>query len=368
MQRNEQMNTGYAGESIGETAANWLVVLKGSDLSPAMFNRWERWMAEPAHRQAFAEVQELWELMGELQPVHPSDAEVAADTYDSSTSVWAFEEKQKVVQLRQRRDRRVKVAWMSLAAVVSTVAIGLGISKIALSPPDHRTAGVTLYATEPAQHENVVLIDGSQIQMGARTAVTTNVTRENRLVVLDRGEALFQVAHDPKRPFRVLAGAGVITAVGTAFNVRRLDGTVVVTVTEGTVEVAPARTVNARSGAEFPHGQRVTRGESISYDAEGKLSDVRTVDPKMATAWRDGQLEYRSEPLNRVVQDVNRYSRTAVMIEDSAAGEILYSGTVFERDINDWLAALGKVFPELEVVHRDHDVLIRTRRAKNTTF
>ena len=365
MQRNEQMNTGYAKEAIGEAAAHWLVALKSPDLSPAMFNRWEKWVAVPAHRQAFDEAQELWKLMDELQPMQPSDAEVAADTYDASTPVWVFEEKQQSVRHRQRRERRFKAAWMSLAAAVGTVAVGLGIFKIAIGPIEHRSAGVTLYATEPAQHESVVLSDGSEIQMGARTAVTANVTRDNRLVVLDRGEALFQVAHDPKRPFRVLAGAGVITAVGTAFNVRRLDGMVVVTVTEGTVEVAPAKTVNARTGSEFPHGQRVTHGEAISYDAEGRLSDVRTVDPKMATAWRDGRLQYLREPLNRVVQDINRYSRTVVSIEDAATGDIVYSGTVFERDINDWLGALETAFPEIEVIHRDQDVLLRKRPDKS---
>jgi len=48
-----------------------------------------------------------------------------------------------------------------------------------------------------------------------------NFTRSRRSVILGRGEALFEVAHDSARPFVVIAGNGSITAVGTTFDVRK---------------------------------------------------------------------------------------------------------------------------------------------------
>jgi len=182
-----------------------------------------------------------------------------------------------------------------------------------------------------------------------------------RFVVVNRGEARFEIAHDPKRPFRVLAGAGVITAVGTVFNVRRLDNLVVVTVGEGIVEVAPASPMNARDGGDYARGKRVTRGQYITYDGDGRLSEVRSTNVELAMAWRTGQLRYDSEPLNRVVQDINRYSRQLISI-DTAAGDIVYSGTVFERDIDDWLEALERLFPEVQVTRPDNEhVVISTK-------
>jgi len=362
MQRKDQMNIRDSRASADEMAAYWLVALKNPDVAPAVFRRWEKWIAVPANRQAFDEAQQVWELMDEIPPPSwPSDAQVKADTYDGSTTIAAFDEQENA---KRRRRSQLKSAWFGLAAAVGVAAIGLGLVRMMSDSNEPPAERMTVFETEPAQHEKVALVDGSEIHLGARSSVTTNLTRGVRFVVMDRGEALFKVAHDPKRPFRVLAGAGVITAVGTAFNVRRLDDLVVVTVSEGTVEVAPASAVNARNGGDYPRGKRVTRGESITYDSEGNLSAVRKVDLGMTMSWRSGQLQYRSEPLNRVVQDINRYSRKSITIADTAAGEVLYSGTVFERDIEDWLAALDKAFPELVVSHPDpQHVVIRSRLA-----
>jgi transmembrane sensor len=220
--------------------------------------------------------------------------------------------------------------------------------------------------------------------------------------VLDRGEALFSVAPDPERPFEVNAGSGVITAVGTAFNVRRReDNEVVVTVTDGIVEIAPismeatapmsplaiptlslggeagsapgaarteeekAETANA-AGDERAAARRLVRGQQATYDAEGKIGAVRLVHTNVSTVWRDGRLKYQGEPLRHVIEDVNRYSRRKLVLEDPSAGTLLYSGTVFARDINDWIAGLERIYPEIEaVITDDGRVLIRTRDAQS---
>jgi len=338
-----------------EEAAYWLSALRDQP-SPALLNRWEKWLAVPANRQAFDQAQQIWELMDQITPSWPTDAEVKADTYDGSIPIAAVEER--FQEERHWRDHRF--AWIATAASVAVVVMSLARTITEFAIP--RPASVTVFETAAAQHEKVTLIDGSEIQMGARTAVTASVSRESRSIVIDRGEAFFNVAHDPKRPFRVLAGAGVITAVGTSFNVRRLDGAVVVTVSEGTVEVERVNAISARQVSTRTHGKKVSRGQSVSYDGDGNLGEIRRVDPDSAISWLDGHLLYENEPLSQVILDVNRYSVKQIVIADAAAGRILYSGTVFERDIADWLKALEKMFPEIEVIESQHDyVVIRSR-------
>jgi transmembrane sensor len=357
VQRKEHMNMRDAGMSIHDMAAYWMVTLKSPELPPAMLKRWEKWIAEPANRAAFDEAQQLWEIMDDVPPpAWPSDAEVARDTYDGSMSVEAFEE-------QRRRHRRYWTAGIGLAAVASMAAVALGVMGVLPGSVELPSERMTAFETAVSQHERVSLIDGSEIHMGGRTAVTTNLARKVRFVVVDRGEARFEVAHDPKRPFRVLAGAGVITAVGTAFNVRRLDNMVIVTVIEGTVDVAPASAVNAREGGDYSRGKRVTHGEYITYDGDGNLAEVRRLEPGASSDWRSGRLQYRSEPLNRVVQDINRYSKKTIVI-DTAAGDMIYSGTVFERDVDYWLDALDKVFPELQITHPDTEHVVIRQKGK----
>jgi transmembrane sensor len=214
----------------------------------------------------------------------------------------------------------------------------------------------------------VPLSDGSIIQLGARTSVSVTMSEHFRTVVLNSGEALFIVAHDTSRPFNVMAGNGTITAVGTAFNVRRReDDHVVVTVTEGTVRITPAATNakhvprDARQVSVSALPMRLERGHEVTYGADGTFSEERQAGDSSVT-WRYGRLNFRQEPLRNVIPDINRYSHRPIVLGDRAAGDLLFTGTVFERDVDEWIENLESVYPLLEVTVTDADnVLVRTR-------
>src|SRR5690606_34952861 len=98
-------------------------------------------------------------------------------------------------------------------------------------------AHTAAYQTERAEHKALVLPDGSTVRLGALTSISLNYTDEMRYLVLEGGEAFFEVARDQRRPFIVQTGAITVKAVGTAFNVRRAAERVSVTVSEGAVDV-----------------------------------------------------------------------------------------------------------------------------------
>ena len=257
--------------------------------------------------------------------------------------------------------------WLSVAtifAVAIIYGIAMQLSLFKDSPTDASTTSPIELSTEVAQHATSTLEDGTQLFLGAKTKVTFETAPTHRLVTMGSGEALFHIAHDANRPFRILAGGRVITALGGEFNVRALDSSVTVTVNAGTIEVNLASEVDAGSGVQLSPGQRVARGQSIIFDRSEAPGTVAFSMASNAAAWRDGQLSYESAPLREVIQDVNRYSMKTVAIEDGDIGELLFSGTIFERDIDDWLAALDQIFPDVEIVTVDERrVVIRRRRA-----
>lgn len=336
-----------------ENAIDWLVTLGKPDVPPLVRARLERWKEVPANRQAFDEDKRLWDALGTLpRPAWPSDAAAAADTYDGLTAVSVFDGEEFATQPK----RRTSPSWGGLAATVAVLIFGLTLGS--RDSVESRPTGMTSFATARGEHEKVVLPDFSQIQLGGETTVTIDFRGDMRFVDMRFGEALYTVAHDSSRPFRVYAGGAVITAVGTAFNVRRLDGVTVVAVTEGTVDVAPASAVSARNGGDRPLARRVRRGEMISYRTDGTLDEVCKADLRSTTAWISGRLTYTSEPLARVVQDINRYSKKSVTVTE-AAGAIQYSGTVFERDVRDWLEALPRLFSQVQLISpNDQQVII----------
>jgi transmembrane sensor len=343
------------------SAARWFVALQNAEVSPRLVRRWEAWNVDPDRRHAFDELVHLWRRLNDgARPLSPSPAELAEDDYDGSVSVAEWHELPKGLRgarrVFRRRLRLAAVAIGGVAAFVSIVVGGMALLSTYLNPL-RSFAPMSVYETQRAEHRHIVLGDGTRVDLGARSALTANITPYARTVVLDRGEALFYVARNADRPFRVIAGRGTITAVGTEFNVRRREeGSVVVTVTEGSVEVAPERHV-------LPDEiRRLDRGQQVGYDASGRLGKVLEADSTSALSWTEGRLRYAREPLHRVLADVNRYSRQTLILGDRAAGELLYSGTVFEADVEEWIVGLERIFPSLEVLATDAEhVLVRSR-------
>ncbi len=165
----------------------------------------------------------------------------------------------------------------------------------------------------------------------------------------------------------VLAGAGIITAVGTQFDVsRELDSgadRVTVVVKDGAVEVGPPRATEPRVDPMSPSTwtpARVKRGEGISYDTAGPKGHVTEVDVDTVAAWVEGRLEYNDAPLSVVIPRVSRYHEKPIVLADEAAGEIPFTGSVFAGQIDSWLHALQTVYP-VEIVESSDRIVIRSR-------
>lgn len=382
------MNTGNDTDEARaerlQAAAEWLLTLQDVRLTHEQFLRWEAWIEQsPLNQQAFDEMERLSRrtvaLNDELTDMPlPSRAETESDEYrgDMSVADWLQGESNGASEATYGYS---KSRWhgMAKAAAVAGVAIVLGVVAVTEIPDGASKRPVSTYETTTSEHREITLADGSVIDIGARSSLSVNYTSDRRAVVLEAGEALFTVAKNPDRPFVVIAGSGTITAIGTAFNVRRDAAHVVVTVTEGKVEVeqrdeSPGESAVLPTSDESPPeagSATVSVGERVAYDATG-MADVTATDPEMATSWLNGQLQFRAEPLKYVIKGVNRYSDKHVIIADKSVEDLVFTGTVFQDQADDWLKGLEAVFPvEVENVGRN-TVLVRARpqseiKAKN---
>jgi transmembrane sensor len=333
-------------------AAEWLIRLRDKEVAPQVIAEWERWLAaDPNHRRAFVQVQTLWEAMGQVEALPwPSDAEVLNDRYGAEEPVAAWREHahstrpaMRVIARRlangvTRHRRRVA------AAAVVLIALGAGFTWRAAHVlwPAVLEAGMTL-ETNTAENRRFPLPDGSTVYLGGASRVTVTLTAEHRSLSLDRGEAFFEVAKDPARPFTVRAGAAQVTAVGTAFDVRRSGDGVLVAVTHGVVKIAaldlPTLSVASAAGESQLHA-----GQAAEFSRAGWSVPVTASVPSM-TAWRDGRLQYSSEPLRLVVAELTRYSDVPVEIADPEVADVRVTATVFESNVRGWLEGLEQALP-----------------------
>jgi transmembrane sensor len=230
------------------------------------------------------------------------------------------------VQQRRRRRRAAGAA----AALALALLAGFGW----LRPGTFAPASAPAASASFVQPARELLADGSQVELNAGAEVRVEYSAALRRVVLVRGEAHFEVAHDAARPFVVVAGEVAVRAVGTAFAVRLAPGDVDVLVTDGRVAVdrAAADPVAApvRPLAFVAKGGRVAVAPAHLEPAAPAPAVVALSAPELAErqAWRVPRLEFNDTPLREAVELFNRHGDVRLALAAPALGELRVSGTV----------------------------------------
>lgn len=320
-----------------EEAGDWFLRVRSARADSELHTAWLAWIeADPAHREAFAEVQALWDAVGQVDPPPwPSPEELAelAPERITKPTLPAVSAEVRRAPSSSFPSRTRQLSRWALAAGVMAAIVGLLLTSIGPGAAKQRIA------TSRGEQQSAVLADGSRIELGGLTGVDVQFTPARRLVIAEEGEVFYRVEHDPRRPFVVSAGPISVTAIGTAFSVRREAGAVSVVVTEGIVEVTD--TTDETAGDSV----RVKAGERVRFDA-GRLQAVpQPVHIDQENVWRRGRLRFEDEPLRVVVASLNRYTSRPIVIGDERLEELRFTGTLFDDRVEDWLAGAQFIFP-----------------------
>jgi transmembrane sensor len=202
---------------------------------------------------------------------------------------------------------RRRSIWIG-SALAASLAVVVGYATL------RETAAPYAVETTAGAMRMVALADGSTITLGGATRVTLD-RHDQRIAVLDHGQALFQVHHDARDPFEVTVGGQRLVDIGTAFDVKRSARRTLIAVSEGAVEFAP-------DGAAI----RLVAGQGLV--AQDGVAPVATrVDIAAVGAWRDGNLAYDGAPLSEVAADLTRSLGVTITADRSVATRPFY-GTI----------------------------------------
>lgn len=310
-----------------EQAADWHARLQG-DADQTVWLDFAAWLeADPAHRAAYDQVENLW---------HQLDGVAAqAAREQAQPNVLAFASRRPAAAGPANLSRR----WFMGGGVAAAAAI----LAVALVGQQNDQPLPEMFETGTGQRRTLKLADGSSIILNGNTRLTVAMSDQQRSVVLERGEALFDVAKDPSRPFTVGVGDRLVTVVGTAFNIRHLDQSVTVTVARGLVDVG-----DRDGGGKV----RLTPGQQVSARANQPLGPVVSVDAANVTAWRDGRLVFDQAPLAQVLAELSRYYPLPMRAEGAAA-QLRFSGVL--RLDGDQAAILGTLQSLMPVAVKRQD-------------
>lgn len=241
--------------------------------------------------------------------------------------------------------------WAAAAAVLvlCTVTLPFVLEHIGAKPE---------YATALGEQRTIQLSDSSVVTLNADSRIQLQLDQTHRDVLL-HGEALFKVAHDSHRPFIVRTKTAIVQAVGTQFNVYERPNGTLVSVLEGRVKVTPRGTAgfaNIVSAME-----ELSARQEAQVMPDGTIQRHAEADVMKAVAWREGHLIFDNAPLEDMVYEFNRYSRTTRLVLDGVPpGSRHYNG-IFDAADPDSLADLLAREPDLVVERRDGEIVIRKR-------
>lgn len=311
------MRATAAATRAEQEAAAWFARLNTLSIPSQALEEFQAWRRDPGNDAAYERIEAVWASAGRL-----------ADQPDTARAVA-----EALARGRRRRRfgklaaPRARIAYGALAmAAVATLAVTLVVGR-----------GET-YRTGVGEQRLVSLADGSRLRLDTDTQVRVKLSGEAREIALVHGQAFFDVAPDPARPFVVRANDLAVRAVGTQFDVRRLGAEVRVTLVEGEVEV---------TDKSLAQTWRLSPGEGLA--GHGDPAPPKPVDVDEATSWTQGRLIFRATPLAEAAAEVNRYSRRKVVVDAAALHQAPINGVFEAGDTQAFVSAVSELF-QLQVV------------------
>jgi transmembrane sensor len=312
-------------EIIENEAADWLARLDGGNLSAEDRTALRSWLSQdPEHGRILKSYASIWGDMDILL----NDSPIIEKT--DGLNVFSLL-------------LHTKVVSFTLATIfLCTISVFIWTTNQPVTPE------TSFHVTSVGIQQVERFSDGSTAHINTDSMIETEFSDSARIVRLLRGEAMFDVTHDPERPFIVYAGNSAVRAIGTKFVVRLTSENLIVTVTDGQVQLSKRTkdTKNVMVGEEqevilISAGEEVEVSDKIAIP---KTKEIQNDELGRRLSWMKGQLVFNNERLEHVIQEVSRYIPDKIIIDDPNLRDIRISGRFEVGDTDALLEAIEVSF------------------------
>lgn len=243
------------------------------------------------------------------------------------------------------RPLRRPVSWMKMAAIWLLVLGIAGILYTVIKPGKPNM--LTLQTTDKVKTDT--LADGSIITLNKHSVITypEKFVGNNREISLNKGEAFFDIAHDPSKPFLIHINDAVVKVVGTSFNIKTSDSKTEVIVESGIVQVIRKKVIirlTPKERADIDYGS-VTIKKGLSTD-------------QLYNYYRTDQLVADKTPLWRVVEVLNEAYNANIVIADKKLGLRPLTTTFNIGSLDRNLQIISETF-NVHIVRKGNKIIIQ---------
>lgn len=311
---------------ILEQATQWVVEMNSGELSDARAEMLHEWLSKSAlHEEMLLEASDVWDETKNLV----TENRIAPS---ASKPSWMFSPS------------------IAVAALLVVTLTGAFLSGVMNFSEGEQTIVNVRHETRIGEFRTITLSDSSRVTLNtnSKIAVAFDGQSDIRRIHLLQGEAYFELAKDPLRPFIVDVNKREVRAVGTAFNIRLDSGYIEVLVKEGIVEFADV----PRAAKMNSLPERLTAGQVLEIENGAKERSVLLSERvKMKLSWQTGRVIFQGDKLKDVISEVSRYTNTRFVFSDDKAESISVGGSF----------RIGNVEALLDSIKEGFDVNIEKR-------
>lgn len=250
----------------------------------------------------------------------------------------------------QKKGRMRLLKWVGSAAAAVVVLTGATwlIQYRKLS-----TGGAAAYVqleTREGEVRSFLLPDSSTVWLNSGSTIhySQHFNEQKREVILDEGEAFFDVRHIDGKTFTVAAGNTKTTVLGTAFNIRSYHY-----LSERQISVARGKVqVETLAGGKEQTAATLLPGEQLVVDTASRRYKMQHVKAEDFIAWKDGLLQFNKESLFTISKMIESKFHMRSRFESDSIGSLLFKASFKTSDplktILDDLSEAGNLEYKIE--------------------
>ncbi|MBL4837465.1 MAG: FecR family protein [Kordiimonadaceae bacterium] len=316
---------------VDKAAREWFTLLTSTAATDTDIEAFEQWRNQAsAHAEAYQQINQVRNELGILAHTPQGEALLRSIMQEPATpSFWS----RWIMGVR---------GWPHLPAYgAAMAAMVLVLIGSLLQPPVPAPA---VYQTTSSEVRTIALDDGSLVTLGAQSHVAVHYTPNRRNIHLQKGQAFFNVARNPARPFVIKMRGAEVSVLGTKFDVHLGRTKATIAVLEGRVRVTPQQALPSIKTQAVSKPKVLTAGQVISLSDKGFTAEIKKT-KTIPGAWRDGRFTYVDVPLSQIIADAGRYYKGAIILRDKSLGTTLLTTSFDVDQIDGFLRNLQDMLP-----------------------
>ena len=256
-----------------------------------------------------------------------------------------------ILKALPKEEKKVRPVFSVMKVAASIVLLlGLGVLAYYIFNNEPQPAAKIVKTTDWGQKLDLVLADGSKIKLNSGSVIKFPETFNDsiREVELD-GEAFFDVAENPGKPFVIRSENLKTTVLGTSFNINADPGNEKIAVTVATGQVK----IESGNYEAF-----LTTNEQGIFDKSSSTISKKTIDIRTFLEWKEGILRFENSTLAEVAVKLGRWFNVKFEFENEEIKKCRFTGKFNNEGLQTILEGLVFVKEGLVFQREQNNVIV----------